>query len=155
MDEDLEFPLNFAKILRDRFEDQDEFSMVVARPLRPSDQDRMVGIFPTVWIPQEFEIGQYDPAVTRYMLAIQTMAKNATEEEGIAAHSKLAKKVRVMLYRDEDLRVQLGRLKTTDPVVTERVQRWGATNQRFLANEINGQFLFLAVTDLWLETEII
>lgn len=154
MDE-LSFPHNFADLIKQHFEDEPDFGVVVGRPLRPTDQNNMVGVFPTVWTPEDYEIGQFDPAVTRYMLGIQTLAKNATEEDGIIEHSRLAKKVRVMLYRDQDLRVQLGQLKTTDDTVTERLQRWGITNQRFLANEIDGQFLYLAVTDLWLETEII
>lgn len=152
---DYEFPENFVDVLRRHLDDEPDFSLVVNRPLRPSDSNSMVGIFSTIWQPVDFEIGQYDPAVTRYGITIQSLAKNATEEEGIADHSKLAKKIRIMLYRDSDLRIQLGQLRTTADDLTERTQRWGVQQQRFLSNEIDNQFLYLAVTDLWLETEII
>lgn len=151
---DLEFPDNAVSLIRLHLEDEPNFSSIVGRPLRPTDYTGMVGIFATVWQPDDFEIGQFDPAVTRYGLSIQSLAKNATEEEGIAEHSRLAKKIRVMLYRDADLRVQLGQLRTTDDGFTERTQRWGVTQQRYLSGELEGQFMFLAVTDLWLETEI-
>jgi hypothetical protein len=152
---DLDFPDNFIDILRINLEDEPDFEHVLRRPLRDTDPDRSVGIFPAMWAPTDFEIGQRDPAVAVYSIQIQTLAKNATEEEGIIAHTRLAKKIRVMLYRDDDLIVQCGRLKTERDSLTERTQRWGITSQNFLTNEIGGQFLYLAVTDVWLETETV
>ena len=152
---DYEFPENFVDVLRLHIEDEPDFSFVLNRPLRPSDNNSTAGIYATLWQPSEFEIGQYDPAISTYGITIQTLAKNATEEEGIVDHSRLAKKIRIMLYRDEELRIQLGQLKTTNDGLTERTQRWGVQQQRFLSNEIDNQFLYLAVTDMWLETEII
>lgn len=151
----LEFPDSAVDVLRISLESEPEFSHIFRRPLRDTDPNMSLGIFPAMWTPTDYEIGQRDPAVSTYSIQIQTLAKNATEEDGIVAHSKLAKKVRVMLYRDADLIVQLGRLKTESDSLVERTQRWGITSQNYLANEISGQFLYLAVTDIWLETETI
>lgn len=128
---------------------------VVRRPLRPNDPNFMAGVVASMWSPEEWAIGQYDPAITRYSLQIQTLVRSADEEEGIALHSRLAKRVRVMLYRNEELRLQLGRLSTTEAGVTERTLRWGVSGQRFLSNEVNGSYLYLAVTDVWYDTEIV
>lgn len=153
--EELDFPENVTMAISDRLSLSSEFSIVLRRPLRPTDNNRSCGVFSAGWSPQEWEIGQYDPAITRHDYQIQTLAKYATEEEGLVAHTKLAKIVRLMLYRDADLRLQLSQLRTTVEGVVERTQKWDVVSQRYLANEIEGQFLFLAVTDFYLETEIV
>lgn len=131
------------------------FDTILGRPLRPTDPHLSAGVFAIDWNPLEWQIGQWDPAVTRYMVGIQTFVKHGDEQEGIALHTRLGKKVRVMLYRDEDLRVRLSSLSITEDGVTERIQRWGVQTQRYLSNEINNNFMFLAVTELWCETEIV
>lgn len=152
---ELDFPENVVAELKTSFESMGEVDTVVARPLKPTDPHLSLGVFAIDWTPRDFVIGQYDPAVTRYMVGIQSFVKHGNEEEGIALHTRLAKMVRVMLYRDEGLRVRLGSLSTTEFGVTERIQRWGVQTQRYISNEFQGSFLYLAVTELWVETEIV
>lgn len=128
---------------------------VYRRAIRPTDPHLSCGVFAADWIPLEWQIGQYDPALTRYQVVIQTFVKHTSEEEGVVLHTRLAKRVRVMLYRDPTLRVQLQQLNTVEDGVTERMQRWGVSNQEYLSNQMDGSFIFLAVTNLQFETEIV
>jgi hypothetical protein len=150
-----DFPQNVVKELKASLTSMVGVDKVLQRPLKPTDPSGSVGIFATVWNPEGWQIGQYDPAVTQYGITVQTFVKHGSEEVGIALHSKLAKRLRVMLYRDEELRLRLGSLSTTEGAVVERAQRWGIRNQRYLSNEFQGNFLFLAVTEMWLQTEIV
>lgn len=150
-----DFPNNVVAELKATLAARPELDVVVARPLKPTDAHKSAGVFAVDWNPQDMVIGQWDPAVTRYMVGIQTFVKHGNEEEGIALHTTLAKMVRVMLYRDEGLRVRLGDLSTTELGVTERMQRWGVQTQRYISNEMEGTFLYLAVTEMFIETEIV
>jgi hypothetical protein len=150
-----EFPNNVVEELKVSLEELEGVDVVLRRPLKPTDPNGSAGVFAGTWTPQEMVIGQHDPAVTRYSVVIQTFVKHGNEEEGVVLHSQLAKRVRVMLYRDPELRVRLGTLSTDEDGVRERLQRWGVTTQRYLSNEIQNNFLFLAVTELWIETELV
>jgi hypothetical protein len=60
-----------------------------------------------------------------------------------------------MLYHDRDLAVALGQLAESESTRIERYKRLGIRQQRFLNNELNGKFIFLSSTELWVETETI
>lgn len=151
----LDFPENIVEELSITLDTLAEVDKVVHRPLRPTDPNGSIGIYAVDWNPQEYQIGQYDPAVTRYLVAIQSFVKHGDDQEGVALHARMAKKVRVMLYRDDELRVRLGTLSVTEDGMTERLQRWGVQTQRYLSNEVQGSFMYLAVTEMWVETEIV
>lgn len=149
-----DFPENIVAELKASLESLG-FDKVMRRPLRPTDPHLSAAVFAVDWNPEEMQIGQHDPAVTRYLLSIQTFIKHGDDEVGTTLHARIAKKVRVMLYRDEALRVRLGQLRATEDGVTERLQRWGVRTQRYLSNEVDATFLYLAVTELWVDTEIV
>lgn len=128
-------------------------ALVVGRPLRNVDADGAVGVVAVDWLPGDFVIGQPMPAVATYLFSLQALRKFASEEEGITAHYGLAKNVLRMLYGDTTFRVLFGDLTETSAGYLERVQLWGVRQQRYLANEINGQFMFLSVTELWVQVE--
>jgi hypothetical protein len=150
-----DFPENFVEVLKDTLTAIDISDHILGRPLKPTDPSGSIGVFAVDWTPVDAQIGQYDPAVTRYMLSIQSFVKHGSEQEGVALHARLAKKVRVMLYRNEDLRVRLSSLSVVEDGVTERVQRWGVEIQRYLSNEIDNNFMFLASTECFIETEMV
>jgi hypothetical protein len=129
--------------------------LVARRPLRPTDPDKSIGVMALDWRPTESFIGQHDPAISRYQFAIQVFLKHQDEEEGLQQHTLLSKNLRTMLYRGEALRLRLASLSETSLLVTERVQRWGVRQQRFVSNEIQGRFLYLSTTEFWVETEAI
>lgn len=149
------FPSNVVEALRDELNVAlgTQVELVVKRPLRPTDPDSSVGIYALDWQPGNHEIGFHEPTLARYQVAIQVFVKHQDEEEGSAIHTFLSKTVRTMLYRGEALRIRLSSLNETSLGVTERVQRWGVRQQRFVSNEIQGRFLYLSTTEFWIETE--
>jgi len=104
--------------------------------------------------PNSAQMGQMENVLNTYLIRIQNLVKHTDEEEGRNLYVLDAKMVRVILYRDSALRVRLGSLDETIMGTQERFKRMGIRNQRFLNNELSGQFVFLATTDLWVETEV-
>lgn len=149
------FPENVVDVIHDEVKALDASLTALRRPLRPSDPNYSVGIFGMDWEPVDFEIGgPRDPALSRYQVGIQSLVKHATEEDGQALHTNIAHRVRIMLYRSGALRVRLMSTKVDFAGgIVERVTRWGISSQRFRSNEISGQFVYLAVTNVWIETE--
>lgn len=136
--------------------EESESIPIARRPLRFTDPERSVGLHAVDWSPLDdsAQIGQMEPGISRYMLRIQNLVKHTDEEEGRALYVADAKMVRAILYRDAGLRVRLGELNETILDTIERFKRMGVRTQRFLNNELSGQFVFLATTELWVETEI-
>jgi len=149
------FPNNVVEVLSDEFGSIENLQYVLKRPLNSTDPDMSIGIYALDWVPQSFEIGQYEPVLATYHYALQAFVKHANEEEGILKHTLLSKLVRSMLYRETSIRVRLGALSETSLGIKERTQRWGVRQQRFISNELEGQFLFLSTMELWLETEAV
>jgi hypothetical protein len=125
---------------------------VIDRPLQPNDADGAVGVYAGEWTPSEYEIGGSEPTMQRYTLLVENMTKGANTPEVRAVHSRRAKILRAMLYRDGDLRVALGELAEELGGVTERFGRFGVTRQRFFTREVSGTFLHLAQAEVWVET---
>lgn len=136
---------------------------VFKRPLRPTDPTQCVGVYGSLWTPQDDSIemkglpfaspGPEEPTIQRYTLAIQGMVKDAEEDRGLFTHSVLAKLLRSMLYRDADVRVALSTLSVTMDGSSERTSRWGLGQARYLNNEIQGSWIYLSTLEFWLETE--
>ncbi len=128
------------------------------RPLRPEDPATSIGIFVMDWVPGELEMAgrsNPDPTLSTYLFGIHAFVKHGDREDGMIKHALLSKMVRSMLYRQESLRVRLSQLSETSLGVRERSQRWGVRQQRFMANEIEGSFLYLSTLEFWVETESI
>lgn len=151
------FPENIVTILKEEIGKVDSAWTTIRRPLRPTDPNLSIGVFSLDWEPSEHEIGGTpDPSLARYGLTIQSLVKHGTEEEGQALHTNVAHRVRTMLYRSTDLRVRLGSASVTSPEgIIERPTRWGVSSQRFRSNEISGQFVYLSVTNFWIDTETV
>lgn len=156
------FPNNVVSASKTRVQTFDADLFVTSRPLRDSDPPQSVGVFASLWNPEEdslemkgLPVGRQEPTLQRYRVTIQALTKNMDEETGIFEHATLSKMVRGMLYRDEALRVQLATLVWTDGLTTERAKRWGVVNQRFISNEIGGVWLYLSILEFWLETETV
>lgn len=95
----------------------------------------------------------HEPTLQKYNIQIQGLVKDMDVERGLAVQSVMAKMIRAVLYHDDLLRVGLTSLTDTRYGVTERLRRWGIRQQRFMSNEIEGDWNFLSVLDLWVETE--
>jgi len=155
------FPNNIVICLSEVFPAVDEDAFVINRPLRPTDPNYSIGVYATLWQPEEdsFEMGgkhagPNEPTLSQYQIGVQTMIKDGDSVRGLAISSIFTKRVRMVLYRNEPMRVALGELAVTDASYTERLRRWGVRSQRFMSNDVEGQFVFISVLDLWMETEM-
>ncbi len=137
--------------------DDDPKAEVLKRPLRHTDPALSVGVYAFNWVPdpESAQIGQHEPALATYLYRIQLMVKHATETEARALFTTHAKIVRAILYRDPGLRVRLAALQEDLLGSRERFHRFGVRNQSFLNNELRGTWVYLATTDLWVETETV
>lgn len=155
-----DFPMNIVETLADNFKTTlpDYEEGVVTRPLRPSDPSQAIGVFPDNWLPREdsYEIGRgHGPTLGVYTIRIHLLVKHSDEAEGRAQYAIDTKNLRAILFRDAALRLQLAQLNEVALGSIERVKRMGIRSQRYLNNEVQGTFLFLATTDFWIETETV
>lgn len=151
------FPFNAIEIIVPRLQTIDNDLTIVRRALRDTDGTQTIGIFPITWEPNDasFQIGQLEPAIQRYPIAIQSCVKDTDEERGIRIHGVLAKRIRSLLYRDTPLNVGLSALSVSMNGSTERIQQRRVRSQRFLSGDIGGVFNYLAVTEYVIETETV
>jgi hypothetical protein len=152
------FPNNVVAALAFVTEGIDEDLEVLKRPLRPTDPKQAVGIYGTLWQPDNdsFEMGHIvpgEPTLQSYQIGIQTLIKDGDSQRGLAASSVLSRDIRLMLYRNDPLRVALGSLYVEVGTSRESMRRWGIRSQRYLSNDIEGTFVFSSVIDMWIETE--
>lgn len=160
------FPNNVVELVSERFKLIDEDLHVVRRPLRPNDPVQSIGVFGSLWTPDQESLeiigmgasgvpGPQEPTISRYVISIQAFVKDMDEERGLATHSVLSKMILAILYRDQPLRVALSQLTAEVLGVSERTKRWGITTQRFLNNELgDNEWLYLSTVEFWLDTEI-
>lgn len=150
------FPENIIDVLEARFKATMGDHAIIRRPLRHADPARSVGMFVVNWVPDqnEAQIGQVEPVLANYFVRIQNMIKAGDEIEGRNLYGVDAKTVRAMLYRDPTLRVEFTGLTEEVLGTVERLQKYGIQTQSFMNNELQGQFVYLATTDLWIQTEI-
>lgn len=152
------FPGNVVERVVPRVASLDADLFVVPRPLQPTDPQQSVGVFPAQWDPQEMtqEMGKLfpgEPTLQRYHFVLQALIKHTDQAEGTAVISALSSMIRRMLYRDAALNVALSSLSTSALGSIERAQRWGVGGQRFLTNEISGNWIFVSTLEFWVETE--
>lgn len=155
------FPNNIISLVATRASYIDSDLKIFKRPLRSSDPSECFGVFAAQWTPNEDSVemrgtptpGAGEPTLQTYLVALQAFVKDFQEERGLAKHSVLSTLVRAMLYRDDPLRLGLAALSVTQSGSVERARRWGIRTQRFLSNEVEGNFLYLSTLEFWLETE--
>jgi len=163
--EDAVFPNNFVACLAIVLPGIHAECSLQTRPLRPTDPNYSLGVYATLWQPNEdsYEMGHLggtgdsgpnEPTLSTYQVGIQVLVKDSDTPRALAISSLLNRRVRSVLYRNNDLRLALAGLYTTEGSVTERLKRWGIRSQRYMSNDIEGTFVFISVLDTWLETEI-
>lgn len=157
------FPNNVAELIYVRTKPAiDSDLVVVQRPVRDSDGNEVVGIFPMTWTPDEnsYEMAATpsplaagEPTIQRYIIGVQGLIKDTDEQRGIRKHAVLAKRLRSMLYRDTALAVGLNTLSVSMFGSVERIQKRGILVQRYLNNELQGVFIFLSSIEYYVETQ--
>lgn len=165
---DAVFPNNVVLLIQERMEQIDTDMVVLRRPLQPTDPVQCIAVFGTLWTPRQdsVEVGQAllggggapkntMPTLQNYNITVQALVQDMDTERGLAVHSVLSKMVRGVLYHDTPLHVGLGLLSSQMFGVTERYKRREIVSQRFMSNEISGNWLYLSVLDLRIETETV
>lgn len=154
----LHFPNNIVNVLYPKLDALDADLRTFMRPLRATDPVQAVGVYASDWNPDRnsHEIGSTFPGMptlSTYTVTIQALIKDMDRERGLNVHALLSRMVRSMLYTDTTLRVTLSGLTSTLNGATERSQRWGVSRQKFLANQLGAEWLYLSTLEFWLETE--
>lgn len=160
---DAVFPNNAVLLIQERFQNIDPDIMVFRRPLQPTDPVQCLSVYGTLWTPRQDSVEllgpQFGMATTptlqNYNITVQALIQDMDTERGLATHSVLSKLVRGVLYHDTPLRVGLGLLSSQMFNVTERFKRRDIVSQRFMSNEISGNWIYLSVLDLRIETETV
>ena len=133
----------------------DGVEQAVGRPVRPADPPCTVGVYADTWTPDPAHcIGQLHPSLARYNINIELFIKSTDEEYGHELHSQISKSLRAMVYGDPDLELSFRGMLDTEFGLTERLMKWGITNQRYMPGDLSGQFVFLSNTALWIETSV-
>lgn len=155
------FPNNIVTALKGELQTIDPDITILMRPIRKGDPLQCFGITAAAWTPdlnsQEFVGmggGHTGPTLSQYVVAIQTFNQDMDEERGLAVQAAMATAVRLKLSRDIDVRVALSQLASSNFGYSERFKRSYIQTQRFISNEVSGQFLFLSSTELVVETEV-
>ncbi len=152
------FPNNVVDLIAARSQSIDADLFVTKRPLRSSDPRQSVGVYSSLWTPDERSY-EFDgnlpgiPTLQQYMIIVQGFVKDGDEESGLAVHSVLSNRIRAMLYKDNPLQVAFRGLSASSGTITERMRRWGVRSQRYFSNEIDAQWLYLSTLEFWMETE--
>ena len=163
--EEAVFPNNFVEILAVVLPGIDEECTLYKRPLRPTDPNYALGVYATIWTPNEdsyemghlgmaYSVGPNEPTLSNYQIGIQVLVKDGDTSRALAVSSLLNRRVRSVLYRNDDLRLALAGLSTTEDGVVEHLKRWGIRSQRYMSNDIEGKFVFISVLDMFIETEV-
>ncbi len=152
------FPSNAIGIIKTRMQAIDSDLKVVGRPLRQTDPTQTIGVFGSLWLPNQesYELlgkGYHSPTLDSYLITVQAFVLHNDDETGLIQHNYLAETIRAILDRDDPLRVALAALTTSIGGVAKHTSRFGVRQQRYIVNELNSQFLFLSSTEFWLETE--
>jgi hypothetical protein len=152
------FPYNAVTLLAARFQMIDTDLFVCKRKLYTTDPAQAIGVSAALWSPdpQSYQMRgtlSTEPSIQRYEINVQALVKDTDEENGIAVSSKLSKIVRGIILTDVPLRDSLRSLSSTLYGVTERTLRWSIPAQRYLSQELSGQFVYLSTIQVQLETE--
>jgi hypothetical protein len=134
------FPFLFVDAMVDSLKAFLPSHQVVPRSLRMTDS--------------AMEIGHPEAVENRYTIRVTVMRKSMDEAVGRAQFANDAKLVRVILYRDPDLRVRLAGLQESLLGTVEQVQRYRVTRQEYNDSELAGSFVFVANLDFVIETTI-
>lgn len=153
------FPANIISLSHTRFDLLNLDLTVVERMPTKDDPNYTIGIATGVKTPQPDSdeisgLGGYVGAtLTDYLLIFYAFVKDQNRERGQAGHSVLAEIVEGILVDDHAFKAALGMLQATVLGRTKRMQRFYIRQTRYLANEVDGNHLFLSATEVIFETE--
>jgi hypothetical protein len=161
-----EYPVNVVEVLKIglatalAIKHPDMTFNIFKRPLDFQDPSNSLGIAALDWEPviSSMEIGSNlgEPTISRYNYVVQFFCKHSNEEAGESTHAQVTRSIRWAIYRDATIKAGLAALTVNGPDGIERFMRCGIQSQRFANNDDKkGSFLFLSVTEFYVETETV
>ena len=153
------FPNNVIELTASRFELLDRGINVVRRMPSNDDPNFTLGFVPVVLTPNpsSYEMrgtGSFvGTTFKEYLVVIYAFCKDAMRERGQASHGVLTEIVEHILETDLTLRQSLGMLQSDVMGSQKRYQRHYIRQARYLANELDGNHLFLQATEVVFEIE--
>lgn len=150
------FPATFVRAIRESLERYMPNNFIVERPLHMEDPSGVVGIYAEEWVADQDSYvmgGQLETVVSVYGLRIRNVVKATDEEAGRALFANDAKTIRVILYRDPDLRLRLGGLQESMMSTVERFKKFRVMRQEYASARMSGVFQYVATTEVAIETE--
>lgn len=156
-----QFPGNVVIKVADALALIDPEVLVFMRPLTPNDGIQALAVYPVDMEPvdesQEMRgqvLGGQVPTLTDYRINIASMVVHSDQAIGLAQSAALAKRVWATVARNVPLDVALKTLAHVGTGYSEHVQRWKTRRQVFQSGDLQGYFLYVSVSELWLQTEI-
>lgn len=151
----MSFPENIIDAMETHLLNVEGVDFVVPRSLNPTDPHGTLGLVVEEWSVHEVEMGPlgFEPSLSTYTFVLQHMVKESDQIIGEKLHRETAKRIRLMLYRDESLAVAFRQLQDVAGNRRERPLKWQILGQRFASNEIAGHFVSLSVTEFSFTTE--
>lgn len=152
------FPMNVVDILATHLQEIDPDIRVVKRMVDPADEHYTICVVPTQWSPDtgsnEIRGGPNEETIQRYGISVVSILSDSKEERGIRTHSNLAARIRAVLYRSPQLRLELQQLKVDIGGHVERALGWRIESQQYLSSEGSGEFRFVSGLDITFQTHI-
>ena len=150
------FPSTFVRAIAESLARWMPHHVILERTLHQEDINASVGVYAEEWTSNQDTFvmgGQVEPVESAYHLRVRNLVKAMDEETGRALFSNDAKMIKVILYRDPDLRVRLGELQETMMDTIERFKRFRVTRQQYASARMSGVFQYVATTEVIIDTE--
>lgn len=152
------FPVNVVDVLARHLALIDPDVRVKKRMVDPADEQYTICVVPTQWSPDrdsnEIRGGPNEETLQNYGISVVSILADSNEERGIRTHSNLASRIRTVLYRSADLRLELQQLRVDIDGQIERAFGWRIESQQYLSSENSGEFRFVSGLDITFKTHI-
>jgi len=128
---------------------------VIDRPLDQTDANGSCGLYVMSWQPppDAFEIGVNFPTRGNYMYALDFLSKGIDRASARTEMAVVTKRLRTMLYHDEQLQVRLKMLSESSAGVTENYSRMRVIKQDYEMGKLGDTHLAASTTIITVTTE--
>lgn len=150
--------MNVVDVLAEHLALIDPDIKVKKRMVDPADEHYTICVVPTQWSPDrdsnEIRGGDNEETIQNYGISVVSILSDSNEVRGIRTHSNLASRIRAVLYRSADLRLELQQLRVDIDGQIERAFGWRIESQQYLSSENSGEFRFVSGLDITFKTHI-
>lgn len=149
------WPVNVEEVLVEELAEMEGIQATINRPLTEEDASHAIGVYVLSWgAPDDaYMIGQPDPVLNVYSFAIDLIVKGMDRALIHAEMATLTKRLRTMLYLDDDIQVRLNQLSEVSFGRTESYKRMRVTRQDYRTGSLGGMSLAASTTTITVETD--